>query len=275
MRASTADIRSTLALLAAITLFAAAFLILNTLAMTVVERIRELGLLRAAGAARAQLVRVVLVQALVLGAAGSLGGVVARGRCCRDRRGRWLRAAGSWRSTGRRSRRRVLAAGLAGIVVTLVAALEPARRAAGVSPVAALRVRGDPGASVRSHTSWLVAVVAVGRRPRDRAAARRGHRAGGRSGPSPCMASCCSPCSSRRCCSGPLGRVVGLPFGAVLRLEERLARAAIARDRGRTTLTVGSLVVGLAMLVALGSVAANARVTATAWLDEVVPATRS
>ena len=52
---------------------------------------------------------------------------------------------------------------------------------------------------------------------------------------------------------GPLGRVVGLPFGAVLRLEERLARAAIARDRGRTTLTVGSLVVGLAMLVALGS----------------------
>ncbi|MEW6225938.1 MAG: FtsX-like permease family protein, partial [Chloroflexota bacterium] len=61
------------------------------------------------------------------------------------------------------------------------------------------------------------------------------------------------------------------PFGLALRLEERLARAAIARDRGRTALTVGALVVGLAMVVALGAVAANARVAATAWLADVVP----
>ena len=70
---------------------------------------------------------------------------------------------------------------------------------------------------------------------------------------------------------GPLGRVAGLPFARVLRLEERLARAAIARDPGRTTITVGALVVGLAMVVALGVVAVNARTAATAWLDEVVP----
>ena len=56
LRASTADVRSTMALLAAISLFAAAFVILNTLAMTVIERVRELGLLRAAGATRAQVV---------------------------------------------------------------------------------------------------------------------------------------------------------------------------------------------------------------------------
>ena len=53
LRASTADVRSTMALLAAISLFAAAFVILNTIAMTVIERVRELGLLRAAGATRA------------------------------------------------------------------------------------------------------------------------------------------------------------------------------------------------------------------------------
>ena len=70
---------------------------------------------------------------------------------------------------------------------------------------------------------------------------------------------------------GPLGRVAGLPFRLGLRLEERLARAALARDRARTTLTVGTLVVGLAMVVALGVVGANARVTATAWLADVVP----
>ncbi len=70
---------------------------------------------------------------------------------------------------------------------------------------------------------------------------------------------------------GPLGRVAGLPFSGLLRLEERLARAAIARDRARTTITVGALVVGLAMVVALGAVAANARTAATAWLGDVVP----
>ena len=70
---------------------------------------------------------------------------------------------------------------------------------------------------------------------------------------------------------GPLGRVAGLPFSGVLRLEERLARAAIARDPARTTTTVGALVMGLAMVVALGAVAINARSAATAWLADVVP----
>ena len=54
LRASTADFQATTALIAAIALFAGAFLIFNTLSMTVVERIREVGLLRAAGATRGQ-----------------------------------------------------------------------------------------------------------------------------------------------------------------------------------------------------------------------------
>ncbi len=270
LRASTTDIRSTMALLAAITLFAAAFLILNTLAMTVVERIRELGLLRAAGADRSQVVRVVLVQALVLGAAGSLGGVIL-GAVLAVLAAGWLHAAGSVSIEGPALTPAVLVTGFAaGLLVTLVAAIEPARRAAGVSPVAALRVRGDPGASVRSHTSWLIAVIAavellaVVLLP-------VGGTAGGVLRTAAVYAILLFAVLVTPVLLGPLGRIIGLPFGAVLRLEERLARAAIARDRGRTTVTVGSLVVGLAMLVALGSVAANARVTATAWLDEVVP----
>ena len=69
----------------------------------------------------------------------------------------------------------------------------------------------------------------------------------------------------------PLGRAAGAPFARVLRLEERLARAAIVRDRSRSGLTVGALVVGLTMVVALGAVAANARLVATAWIHDVVP----
>jgi putative ABC transport system permease protein len=271
LRSSTADVRATMALLAAIALFAAAFLILNTLAMTVVERIRELGLLRAAGAGRTQVIRVVVTQAVLLGAAGSVAGLGLGALLAAFAAG-WLRASGTVAIDGPALSPEVLGAGfLGGLGVTIVAALEPARRAAGVSPVAALRVRSDPAAAVRGHTGWLVGVVAV-----------IGIVAvfllpGGAS----------SPLGLLRAAAvygillvavlltplllGPLGRVAGLPFGVVLRLEERLARAAIARDRGRTTLTVGSLVVGLAMVVALGAVAANARVAATAWLADVVP----
>ena len=70
LRASTADFQATTALIAAIALFAGAFLIFNTLSMTVSERIREVGLLRAAGARRGQVMSFMLTQALVLGVVG-------------------------------------------------------------------------------------------------------------------------------------------------------------------------------------------------------------
>ena len=76
MRASTTDFAATTALIAAVALFAGAFLIFNTLSMTVVERVRELGLLRAAGATRGQLTSFILVQATVIGVLGTVVGIV-------------------------------------------------------------------------------------------------------------------------------------------------------------------------------------------------------
>lgn len=271
MRSSTADIRSTMSMLAAITLFAAVFLILNTLAMTVVERIRELALLRAAGAVRGQIARVIIVQGLVLGSGGSVVGL-ALGVLLAHLTASWLRVAGSVNLDAPVVSPQVLAAGLvAGVAMTLVASIEPARRAAGVSPVAALRARADPAAAVRGSTGWLILVVvlvgglAIALLPAGVPGVVWASRAVA------VYAILLSAVLLTPMLLGPLGRVVGLPFALVLRLEERLARAAINRDLGRTTLTVGALAVGLAMVVALGTVAANARVAATAWLSDVVP----
>jgi putative ABC transport system permease protein len=271
LRSSTVDVRSTMALLAAITLFAAAILILNTMAMTVVERVRELGLLRAAGASRGQVVRVVVTQSLVLGFAGSVAGLVL-GVLLAYLAAAWLRASGSVNLDGPSVTPEVLLAGLAtGIAITLIAAVEPARRAAAVSPVAVLRVRAEAGSLVRTQTGWLVAVVAlIG----TVAVLLMPGGAADVSGPLRAVfvyvillvAVLLTPALL-----GPLARVLGLPFAAVLRLEERLARAAIRRDPSRTALTVGALIVGLAMVVALAAVAASTRTAATAWLADVVP----
>ena len=65
-----------LSFFAATALFAGAYLIFNTLSMTVMERTREIGMLRAIGATRGQNVRLILTEALLFGLAGTTLGVL-------------------------------------------------------------------------------------------------------------------------------------------------------------------------------------------------------
>ena len=270
LRASTADLRSTTGLLAAVALFAGAFLIVNTLSMTVAERARELALFRAAGASRRDVVRIVTLQGLVLGVAGSFAGVVA-GVGLAAVLADALRSAGSVPLDRPLFGASLLAGALAlGVLVTLVAAVEPARRAARLSPIEALRARGRAGRTTRARLRWLSAILVV--------VALAGSFAFP-AGPGPLGAGRALLVYALLLAAvllappllAPLGRVAGVPFAAVLRLEERLARAALVRDRGRTGLTIGALVVGLTMIVALGAVATNARLVATSWIRDVVP----
>ena len=270
MRASTTDFAATTALIAAVALFAGAFLIFNTLSMTVVERVRELGLLRAAGATRRQLTTYIVDQAVVIGVVGSalgllLGGALAGGIAA------WLGSVGTVPlGAPIVTVPDALAAVGIGLGVTIAAALEPARRAGRIPPVEALRSRLDPAPARRARLRWLVGVfAAVG-----------------------VFGLLVWP---RGADDGPLVRalavyavllvvalvipfllpglalVAGTPFALLSRLEERLARASVLRDRARAALTVGALTVGLAMVVALGGVGQHARAVASAWIPEVVP----
>ncbi|HEX2756688.1 MAG TPA: FtsX-like permease family protein [Candidatus Limnocylindrales bacterium] len=270
LRGSTADFRSTTALIAAVALFVGAFLIFNTLSMTVAERVRELGLLRAAGATRRQLVAFVAAQAVVLGLLGALVGLVA-GLVLAELMAADLRSIAAIPFERVDPSLASIAAVIAiGLGVTVAAAIEPARRAGSIPPVEALRDRIDSSAARRARLRWLVGVfVVVGIAgllawPRDAGTAGLA-----RSGLVYLVlfgAVLAAPFAL-----GVLGRLAGLPFRGVLRVEERLARAAIVRDRSRTTLTVGALAIGLAMVVAVGSVAHQSRLAASAWLDEVIP----
>jgi putative ABC transport system permease protein len=269
LRASTADFLSTVALVAAVALFVGAFLIFNTLSMTVVERLRELGLLRAAGTTRRQIVVFVLTGAVVLGVAGSLLGVLV-GIVLSIVIASYVGAVGSVPLgalevpiTG------IALAFTVGVLVTVAAALEPAVRAGGIAPVEALKARLEPGGQA-ARLRWLIGVfvivgavgVALWPGGIGDAGAIRSIAVYGLL----LAVTLASPFVL-----SPLGRLAGLPFSRLARLEERLARSALVRDRSRTALTVGALTVGLAMIVALGGVAQNARAAATAWLGTVIP----
>jgi putative ABC transport system permease protein len=270
MRASTGDFAATTALIAAIALFAGAFLIFNTLSMTVVERIRELGLLRAAGATRGQVTRFILVQASAIGVAGSvlgiaLGALVAGGMAV------WMRTIGSVPLGAPVLAVPDGAAALAiGVLVTLGAAIEPARRAGRIPPVEALKARLDLPSARRARLRWLVVVFAlvgmVGlfiwpRGAGDLALLRA---------LTVYLVLLFVALAVPFLLPG-LARIAGAPFALISRLEERLARTSVLRDRSRAALTVGSLTVGLAMIVALGGVGQHARLAAGAWIADVVP----
>ncbi len=238
--------------------------------MTVSERIREVGLLRAAGARRGQVMSFMLTQALVLGVVGSLvglvlGALVAAGMVA------FIRTVGS--VTLERPELpldAIVIALVVGVGVTLAAALEPARRASRIEPVEALKSRLDRPAARTARLRWLavvfgaVALVGVVILPRG---------AGG-AGVAQALvvyavlliATLLIPFALPA-----IVRVAGAPFSLLARFEERLARSSVIRDRSRTALTLGSLTIGLAMIVALGGVGEHARAAAAGWIADVVP----
>jgi putative ABC transport system permease protein len=71
-----------------IALFVGAFLILNAFTMTVFQRMREIGTLRALGASDRRVARSILVEAVLLAFAGSVvvWGWAPGSRCCSCRR---------------------------------------------------------------------------------------------------------------------------------------------------------------------------------------------
>ncbi|MER7573324.1 FtsX-like permease family protein [Streptomyces sp. NPDC126514] len=121
------------------------FLIINTFSMLVAQRTREIGLMRAIGSSRKQVNRSVLVEALLLGTVGSLLGVGA-GVGLAIGLMKLMGSMGMELSTSDLTIGWTTPAiGLVlGVVVTVLAAYLPARRAGKVSPMAALRDAGAP-----------------------------------------------------------------------------------------------------------------------------------
>jgi putative ABC transport system permease protein len=150
---------------AGVALFVGSFIIWNTFSMQVAQRTREFALLRAIGATRGQVMRGVLLEALILGLVASalgiaLGVAMASGLSALMTSFGFELPTASVRIQGTT----VLAGLLVGTVVTVIAALAPARRATKVRPVEALR-DSVPGAQrftrLRLVAGLLLSVAGV------------------------------------------------------------------------------------------------------------------
>ncbi|MGP3686576.1 FtsX-like permease family protein [Streptomyces sp. IBSNAI002] len=251
------------------------FLIFNTFSMLVAQRTREIGLMRAIGADSGQVLKSVVLEAFLLGVVGSVLGVAA---------GVGL-AVGLMALMGQMGMQlstddltvawtTPVVGIVLGIVVTVVSAFVPARRAGKVSPMAALRESGTPGDKKAGRIRAVLGLVltAVGGGSLYLAGAADKAAAGslwlglgvvftlvGFIVIGPLLAA-----GVVRVLSGVILR----PFGSVGRLAERNA----LRNPRRTGATAAALMIGLALVACLSVVGSSMVASATEELDKSVGA---
>ncbi|WCN06709.1 ABC transporter permease [Streptomyces sp. M92] len=251
------------------------FLIINTFSMLVAQRTREIGLMRAIGSSRRQVNRSVLVEALLLGIVGSVLGVAA-GVGIAVGLMKLMSAAGMNLSTDDLTIKTTTpVVGLVlGIVVTVLAAYLPARRAGKISPMAALRDAGTPADGKAGWIRGLIGLVLTGAG----AAALFTAAAADKASEGSMMLGAGIVLSLIGfVVIGPLlaGLVVRAisavllrAFGPVGRLAERNA----LRNPRRTGATGAALMIGLALVACLSVVGSSMVASATSELDKTVGA---
>ena len=125
---------------AGVALFVGAFVIANSLSITIAQRTREFATMRTIGASRRQVLTSIIVEALVVGVIASLIGLFLGLGLAKllfwlfDAVGFTLPNTGLLFET-----RTIVVALLVGVLVTLIASLRPAIRATRVPPIAAVR----------------------------------------------------------------------------------------------------------------------------------------
>lgn len=251
----------------AVSLVVAVFVIYNTFAILLAQRVRETALLRCVGATSRQVFQATVIESTVVGLAGGVAGVgfgigVAAGL---------FLLFDKVAHAGIPSHAIVLGpvpvvAGLAiGLVATVAASLIPALRATRTSPLAALR--DQPSAKVSSRARRLVrlavalliggagvAISIVGSGHPDAETGTFILVAGG-------IVAFLGVLVAAPLFVGPLIVLIGLPL-RVLGTPGRIAVANTRRNPGRTAVTAAALMIGVGLMALFSVVLASIRQTA-------------
>jgi putative ABC transport system permease protein len=260
-----------------IALLVGAFVIFNTLTITVAQRTRDLATLRTLGASRRQVMRSVAVEGAVLGLVASVIGIVvgygiAKGMMvAADALGLFLPEGAMVLAP-----RTIVVSLLLGVGTTLLASILPARRATRVPPIAAVR----EGATLpptrlaeRSHTAGVVVAVA------SLTAIALGVFAGGVSTAAVALLlgggvlglfagiALLAPRLVK-----PLARVVGWPARRAGGVAGELAGANAVRNPGRTASTAAALMIGLTLVTVVAVLGAGVNRAMTSAISDQIHA---
>jgi putative ABC transport system permease protein len=267
-----AAFRWNLRVLSYVSLAVGAFLIYNTISVSVVRRRVEIGILRALGATRAGILAGILGEAATLGLLGAVGGI-ALGRFMAIGAVRLVAAtveslyvssqpgpiALSWIDAW-------IALGI-GAGVSLISAFAPALEASNVPPVEAMaRGRSEHQARIHSGRNLIIAMVFA-------ACAWITSRQGPIGGKpifgylSAILLIGASAAAIPALVAGASSALVGA-MRAWFGVEALLATRGLAGSLRRTSVLVGALSTALAMLVAVGIMVGSFRETVLVWMED-------
>jgi len=260
---------------AGISLLVGGFLIINTFSMLVAQRTREIGLLRALGGSRRQVNRSVLVEALILGVLGSTLGLGA-GLGLATGLIQLMKAVGMNLSAAELQigLNVPIAAYSVGVVITVLAAWIPARRAGRISPMAALRDHGTPSEAKANRIRAAIGLVLTGGGAALLVAAANADKAGtggqllglgvvltlvGFVVVGPLLAT-------------TVVRVLGALLPALFGPSGRLAQRNAMRNPRRTGATAAALMIGLALVIGASVFTSSTISSTNAQIDKSVGA---
>ena len=157
----TKFIRYFLLSFAGIALFVGAFVIFNTLSITVAQRVREFATLRTIGASRRQVLTAVTLEALIIGFLASVVGLIGGLFLARGVNALFKAVNADLPTTALNLTTSIVFYSLLlGTLVTLVAGIFPAVRATRVPPIAAVREGATlPASRISKYTPYIALVV--------------------------------------------------------------------------------------------------------------------
>ncbi len=273
----TSIIRYFLLSFAGIALFVGAFVIFNTLSITVVQRTREFATLRTVGASRRQVLSSVILEALVIGLLASVIGLFAGLGLAVGLNELFIALNLDLPQTETVfATRTIVVSLLVGTVITLIAGLSPAFRATRVPPIAAVREGAQLPRSALSRFAPYIAVVTVALAVFALSYAMlapdvaTGDRFALLGIGVLALFIGVALLSSRLVV--PLTRLVGWPARRIGGASGRLAVGNAIRDPGRTASTAAALMIGIALVTFVGVLAQGLRVSNSDAIEEQIQA---
>lgn len=260
---------------AGVSLFVSTFIIYNTFGMVLAQRVREIGLLRAIGTEGRQVRRSVLLEAMGVGLLASAVGIgVGVALTALLRRVFDLLGAGLPPAPTILAPRTILLALVLGVGVTVVSSIAPARRAAKVSPIAALTGADERGEELgRVRTAIGAALMLVG-------LVAGGFGLAGAGGTTITVALLASGAGlvfigtavTSPAIASPVIGAVAWPVSKLLGVSGRLARQNARRHPRRTATTAAALMIGLSLVTTAMIVGDSVKTAIGSTLETAVDA---